>query len=541
MRIIFLLLTLLFWNLTCSATTTDSLLNLLKLEIRSKAKYDNAKLKRIKALQRAYTQTRPDDYNRKYVLCDKLYHEYRDFIFDSAHVYAAQLFELSKQTNSNFKQHESWINLSAIQLTWGMFKEAFEGIKRIKVSEMPDSLKAKYYELKSIAYNSLALYNTNQFYVSKSRLESVKALDSAILYSKPNSYEHLKYTAERFNIYGRKQEAKLYYQKLLNNNKITAHQRAMISHDLSSLTSGAEAIDLILKAAIYDIRSSTKETLAISTIGNLLLKEGNLDDAEILLTEALSQARFYGNKLHSREITAALTTLKAQRLIKSQTTKNRSLTVLIVILVPAVIGTVLMAKNLNHRLKQVKKRENEIKQHNKYLDSINKKLLEDSHIKEEYIGYFFDVISSYITRLEKVKRGTERHAKAKNYDELMHLANDIDIKQERYQLFYTFDSVFLKLFPNFIDTFNSLLRPEDQIWPKDNEVLNTSLRIFALNRLGIKDNQKIADVLQSSVSTVYTYKKRIKAKALVTPDEFESKIMDIQFMQATVVEQEFEN
>jgi tetratricopeptide (TPR) repeat protein len=331
------------------------------------------------------------------------------------------------------------------------------------------------------------------------------------------------------------------YKKLLSNNTITAHQRAMISHDLSSLTSGPEAIELILKAAIYDIRSSTKETLAISTIGNLLLKEGNLDDAEILLTEALSQARFYGNKLHSREITAALTTLKAQKLINSQTAKNRSLTILIVILVPAVIGTLLMAKNLYHRLKQVKQRENEVKQQNKYLDNINKKLLEDSHIKEEYIGYFFDVISSYITRLEKVKRGTERHAKAKNYEELMHLANDIDIKHERYQLFYTFDSVFLKLFPNFIDTFNSLLKPEDQIWPKDNEVLNTSLRIFALNRLGIKDNQKIADVLQSSVSTVYTYKKRIKAKALVTPDEFENKMLDVQFMQTALVEQEVEN
>jgi hypothetical protein len=183
MRIILLLLTLLFWNLVCSATATDSLLSLLKLEIRSKAKYDNAKLKRIKALQGAYTRTPAHDYNSKYVLCDKLYHEYRDFIFDSAHVYAAQSFELSKKTNSNFKQHESWINLSAIQLTWGMFKEAFEGIKRIKVAEIPDSLKAKYYELKSIAYNSLALYNTNKFYVSKSRLESVKALDSAILYS----------------------------------------------------------------------------------------------------------------------------------------------------------------------------------------------------------------------------------------------------------------------------------------------------------------------------------------------------------------------
>jgi tetratricopeptide (TPR) repeat protein len=521
-----------------SAAPTDSLLNLLKLEIRNKAKYDNVKLKRIKALKEAYAQTPLNKYSQKYVLCDQLYHEYKDFIFDSAHVYADQLVHLSLQTRSGCKQHESRIKLSSIQLAWGMFKEAFEGIDEIRPAELPDSLKVKYYELKSVAYTSLTLYNTNKFYVTKSHTASIKALDSALMYSKPDSYEYLRHTAEKLNLYGRKKEAIHYYKELLKEHVMSTHQRAMISHDLSNLTNGSETIELIIKAAIYDIRSSTKETLAISTIGNLLLKQGRLDDAEILLTEALSQAQFYGNKLHSREIIAALTTLKAQKLINSQTHKNRSLTALIVILIPAVASTLLMARNLYSRLKKVKQRENVVKQQNKRLGNINKKLLEDAHIKEEYIGYFFDVIAHYITRLEKIKRGTERHVKAKNYEEIIHLANEIDIKHERHQLFYTFDSVFLKLFPNFISTFNTLLNPEDQIWPKDHEVLNTSLRIFALIRLGVKDNQKIADILQSSVSTIYTYKKRIKAKALVTPDEFETKIMEIQFVQAIPFETE---
>lgn len=538
MRILLLLLSFFFSAMACSATPTDSLLEVLKLEIRNKAKYDDAKQQRIRALSKAYASVSPANYYQKYTLCDRLYHEYRDFIFDSAHVYADQLVHLSLKTRSGCNQHESRIKLSSIQLAWGMFKEAFEGIDKIRPAELPDSLKVKYYELKSVAYTSLALYNTNKFYVTKSHTASIKALDSALMYSKPDSYEYFRHTAEKLNLYGRKKEAIRYYQELLREHVMSTHQRAMISHDLSNLTRGSETIELIIKAAIYDIRSSTKETLAISTIGNLLLKQGRLDDAEILLTEALSQAQFYGNKLHSREIIAALTTLKAQKLINSQTNKNRSLTALIVILIPAVASTLLMARNLYSRLKKVKQRENVVKQQNKRLGNINKKLLEDAHIKEEYIGYFFDVIAHYITRLEKIKRGTERHVKAKNYEEIVHLANEIDIKHERHQLFYTFDSVFLKLFPNFISTFNTLLNPEDQIWPKDHEVLNTSLRIFALIRLGVKDNQKIADILQSSVSTIYTYKKRIKAKALVTPEEFESRIMEIQFVQAIPFETE---
>lgn len=535
MRIITLLLCILFPNLSFCTPITDSLLTLLKKEIGNKAKYDKAKLKRIQTLKKAYAAVPPANSYHKYTLCDQLYHEYKDFIFDSAHVYAAQLVNLSRQIPSGSKKHESRIKLSAIQLSWGMHKEAFENLERIKVQEMPDSLKVRYYELKAVAYNSLALYNTNQFYVSKSQVASIKALDSALMYSKPDSYEYARHTAEKLSLYGRKQEAINYYHALLKGNAITVHQRAMISHDLSNLINGPESIALIINAAIYDIRSSTKETLAISTIGNLLLKQGRLEDAEILLSEALSQAKYYGNKLHSREIEASLTILKAKKLINSQTKKNQWLTVLIIVLIPSVTGTLFMARNLYKRLKQVKQRENMVTQQNRQLDTINKKLLEDTHIKEEYIGYFFDVIAHYITRLEKVKRGTERYVKARNYDELIQLANEIDIKQERHQLFYTFDSVFLKLFPNFISTFNTLLKPEDQIWPKDNEVLNTNLRIFALIRLGIKDNQKIADILQSSISTIYTYKKRIKAKALVTPDEFETKIMEIQFVQALPV------
>ena len=140
------------------------------------------------------------------------------------------------------------------------------------------------------------------------------------------------------------------------------------------------------------------------------------------------------------------------------------------------------------------------------------------------------MISGYILKLEKIKRKTERKIKIKSYEELLHLANEIDIKYERDVLFHTFDGIFLKLFPNFITAFNALLKPEDQIWPKDNEVLNTNLRIFALMRLGIKDNQTIANILESAVSTIYTYKIRIKSKALVPSDDFENKIMEIKFV-----------
>jgi tetratricopeptide (TPR) repeat protein len=510
--------------------TNDSLLNVLKSEVLKKKVYVSETDRRIRTLRENLKSTPKNDFLTRYNICNKLYEEYKDFIFDSAHVYTSKLSQLSVLMHDVPKQYESKIKLGAIQLAWGMFKETFECINQINVHLLQDSVKLRYYQLKSRAYTDLSFYNTDKFYAPASQVEAIKALDSVILLSKPGSYEWYKYSAERCTITGQKAQSRKYYIELLKNDLLTDHQRAMIANDLGNLSKGAEKRRLVTMAAIYDIRSSTKETLAIFALGKLYYEEGNITEAEVLLREALDQAQYYGNKPHKIEIVAILTTLSAQKLINSENEKNRILTFLISILGIAIVGTVIISIIVYVRLKRVRLREIVVKEKNKHLDKINKKLLEDTHIKEEYIGYFFEVISGYILKLEKIKRNTERKLKIKSYEELLHLANEIDIKYEREALFHTFDSIFLKLFPNFITAFNALLKPEDQIWPKDNEVLNTNLRIFALMRLGIKDNQTIANILESAVSTIYTYKIRIKSKALVPGDEFENKIMEIKFV-----------
>lgn len=74
---------------------------------------------------------------------------------------------------------------------------------------------------------------------------------------------------------------------------------------------------------------------------------------------------------------------------------------------------------------------------------------------------------------------------------------------------------------------NKLLLPEHRIIPKEGgERLTTELRIFALIRLGITDNQKIASILRSSITTIYTYRSKFKNRS-VAKDEFEEQIKEI--------------
>ena len=56
--------------------------------------------------------------------------------------------------------------------------------------------------------------------------------------------------------------------------------------------------------------------------------------------------------------------------------------------------------------------------------------------------------------------------------------------------------------------------------------LTTELRVLALIRLGISDNQAIADILRSSITTIYTYRSRLKSRA-IAKDSFEDDIKKI--------------
>jgi hypothetical protein len=90
-----------------------------------------------------------------------------------------------------------------------------------------------------------------------------------------------------------------------------------------------------------------------------------------------------------------------------------------------------------------------------------------------------------------------------------------------------FDSTFLHLFPNFVDDFNALLRPECRVTMPEPGTLNTDIRIFALIRLGIEDSSRIAEFLHYSVNTIYNYRAKIKNGAIGDRDSFESQVKAI--------------
>ena len=141
-------------------------------------------------------------------------------------------------------------------------------------------------------------------------------------------------------------------------------------------------------------------------------------------------------------------------------------------------------------------------------------MTESNKIKDEYLGRFLELSSTLIDRAENQRKLENRLARDKKLAELY-----TELKSAKY---ITEDTAFLNIYPSFITEVNKLLSKENVIDPKD-EKLTTELRILALIRLGITDNQKIASILRSSITTIYTYRSKLKAKA-IDKTTFEEKI-----------------
>lgn len=147
-------------------------------------------------------------------------------------------------------------------------------------------------------------------------------------------------------------------------------------------------------------------------------------------------------------------------------------------------------------------------------------LQQSGKISKGYVGVVFKLYSSYIKRLDAFRMKIYSTLKKGNIEQTLELASpskDI-ISDERKNLFHHFDTAFVDIFPDFIETVNSFLKPEMKIIPKRTEVLNNELRILALIKLGIEDNEEIAEMLHCTVKTVMNLRAIFRAR-LAVPEE----------------------
>jgi len=508
---------------------TDSLLGALTKAIAKAPDYDSAKARRIARLRNALSSISSSDDLALFTAYEQLYNEYRIFIYDSAYRYAEKLQGIAYQIGNPHLITESRLQLCFILLSSGLFRETHDSLDAIDIRKEPDSLKALYYTLMGRYYYDLANYDYDNHSVAYDT-RGCRYMDSALSFYPPNSFEATYYKGllefKRTHI----DSAAVLFLRLLTG-PLTDHQLALTASTLSGIYSqkgdDRAATDLLISAAIADIRASTKETFAIFNLAAVLYKKGDVGHASPCIETAIANAEFYGARQRKVQVSSILSLIEDQR-ISAVEDQRRLLIQYAAVVTTFVIVLVFLIVTIRRQVEKLKKAQQMITEAHAAQRAINQKLEEANKIKEEYIGYFFSLDSEFFVKLERLKKTLDQKLADRKFEDIRFIVGNIQLKKEKEELLRSFDTVFLRIFPNFVTRFNALFKEEDQVKLRENELLNIDLRIFALIRLGITDNDKIAQILEYSVNTIYAYKTRIKNRSMVPNDEFESRILEIQ-------------
>ena len=475
----------------------------------------------------------------------RLYDEYMAFNFDSAYYYIDRNLHLERRPGDYQQFALSAIRMAHILAVCGLFDPAYSQLSAICTDSLTDPLRVEYYN------------QWSEIYLYRSEMErytpfSSQDTDSAQYYRQlvmqiapKESFDYISclanYTCEKGDV----DLAIEMYENYLPSLQQGTRSYSIVASTLAYFYMRTGQYDqqerYLLLSASSDLRGAILENNSFRELSSILLERNDAKRAYAYLVHASSDARRYGSRLRSMQA-AQLSPLilKAYDLERTQSQRRISMLLIIVsviaLLLVAAIAFVLVLLRKRHLYAmavrnasaQIRVMNKELAQRNAEVENINQEMKESIRIKDEYIGRFLELCSTLIRRGEDRARQLYRLSREKNVTELYAQLKSQTLINDGYRLFHqNFDTAFLNIFPNFISEVNRLMIPGNEfVVDDDGARLTTELRVLALLRLGITDNQKIADILRSSITTIYTYRSKIKSRA-IDKDSFEDTIRSI--------------
>ena len=524
----------------------DSLLNVLDKTIKEADTYVQIKENKLHELKKEARKTPPFSVER-YNLNNDIYLEYKAYSSDSALHYLNENLLLARQLNDKERELKIQLELSYLLSSIGMYMEAADILNSIDRQTLPTPLLGHYYTCYEHVYSEAgAAQPRYKIFASRYVKLSHAYRDSMEVTLDPSSATYLWLRETQLREAGKYDEAMEFSDRRLAEASFGTPQYALVAYQrfrlFESMGKKDEHLYYLVLSAISDVRSAIKEQSSLMVLAQELNSKGDLKRAYDYINFSWEISQFYKTRLRSWMNITPLSMINGnyQDIIKQQ---NRELLIYIacvallaLLLVIALIYIYRQMKALSiakKGLQEVNERlfslNEELEEVNRHLRSTNLELSESNLIKEAYIARFFKLCSVYVDRLQAYRKLVNKKLQRGQVAELLkmtHLSNDI-VTVEVQELYANFDSAFLHLFPNFVESLNALLLPDEQIVLKPDELLNTELRIFALIRLGIKDSSQIAELLHYSVNTIYNYRSRVKTKARVSRDDFEDLVAKI--------------
>ena len=497
----------------------DSLLKVLDKVISERLVYTQKKEATIKELKTKKSgQNTPEDL---YNLNKEIIHQYETFVCDSAEQYIHENIEIAKKMGNEEYLLEEKLRLAFVYSLSGLFIQANDIFKSIECADLPDHLKALYCWNKIRYYENLIKY-TDDVRFSKGYIvekEAYRDTVMSILFNESDEYRKEK--AVKLQDSGDTKEALQILTQIYDKQEPESHGYAMMAMGLARIYRLMKNPELeekyLILAAMTDTKLAVKENEALLTLAVNLYHKGDIDRAYNYIKVALDDAIFYNSRFKNTVIARIHPIIENTYLYRLEEQK-RNLRFYILLTSLFVVALAITLYFTYKQTKVVSRAKRHLKAMNEKLIGLNKNLDEANLIKEKYVGYFMNQCAVYINKLDEYRKNVNRKIKTGQIDDL-YKSSSRPFEKELEELYNNFDKAFLKLYPNFVEEFNSLLKPEEH-YKLEKDQLNTELRIFALIRLGIIDVGQIAVFLRYSVQTIYNYKSKVKRMSVLDSNLF---------------------
>ena len=492
--------------------------------------------------------------SEKYNACFALFEEYRSYKNDIAIKYINQCVELAIKMGDKQKEENAKSLLAFQESTTGNFAESYDLLKSVNPSNLDSEGQRNYLWACQHLYGEMAYYcnvpSLKKYYTEKHNAYQT-AIDSTFSH---DDDLYLQMQESKARDAGNMKEALRLSDKRLAMTKPGTHQYAIVQFyrglTYNMFGDKEQFLRCLLRSAICDVQLAVMDQGSLWELANLLYaKPGEQKRSHEYIKFAWQSATVFNTPIRSRQIMPVLTQIE-DRYQKELASSNKRLKIMVAWSVLLIIVVVLLLcyvnkqrkriavahhkqkdtnhalqlanKNLNSVIEQLNLANSSINEANDRLNEMNHFLNESNKMKEVYIGRFLRLCAIYVDKIETMRKRVVKLVKAREFTKLLGQMQTGEAYMG--ELYKYFDSTFLNLFPSFVEEFNALLKPEERIILEDDNSLSTTLRIFALIRLGIEDSSKIAEFLHYSVNTIYNYRAKIKNSAICDREEFEQRV-----------------
>lgn len=514
----------------------DSIYTVLDDEIAHCDRYFARRRQRISRLRSDYA--RGGSTARLLKLSHSLYDEYAPYRSDSAIYYLQRCIDIAGRMADASRLSEYRARLACFCSKTGMYDEAKGMLGLIDTTAADRRAMGEYYRAGHTLYNELA-YNTTLPAMRDQYRRRAAAYERGMVATLPPTDDDCFLSREaRFMDAGQHRASMAANTRWLASVPPESHRYALVTLyrylEYKAVNDTANMMYWVTQSALADVRNGVMDLGSMWELANQLMLQGDVDRAYRYINYMTECSNFFGSRQRNWQITPLLSDI-ANKYRMASNRRTRELWFALALISVLAAGLLVMLFYSNRQRRHLAEARNSLRASNDQLllvnakmERVNLRLTEANRVKEEYIGRFLGLCTFYVDKMDELRKQVARLLKRRDLEELAVLARSGDHRQQDKEVLYaSFDDAFLHLFPHFVDDFNALLRPECRIELPEHGRLTTTVRIFALIRLGIDDSSKIAEFLNYSVNTIYNYRAKVKSGALGDRDRFEEQVRRI--------------